>query len=166
MEESREEESQEDEPPPEPVDSEEPDLDAPEFTTQATKIDDIQSDTFGTMVSEANLPPLQEVSPANGEEAAIEAEKAMAGDDDGEVLRVLRGESFPVWETLRASGWYDIKKADLALAPIELFYSIAGEAGEKQRSGADAQDLKSFLEDWGFSKLLLSLREMFMRHNL
>ena len=168
--------SEEDEPPPEPTDP-----DVPEFTTQAAKIDDIPSDTFDATDAEADSDPVQEEGPANGGDSAIEAEKAMASDDDGEVLRVLRGEimsaaegvyqgapiqSFPVWETLRSSGWYDIKKADLALAPVELFYSIAGEASEKQRSGADARDLKAFLEDWGFSKLLLSLREMFMRHNL
>ena len=170
------EEPEDDESPPEPVG-----LDVPEFTTQAAQIDDIPSDTFGTVVSRTDVDSAQEEGPANGGDSAVDAEKAMASDDDGEVLRVLRGEimtvaegvyqgttikSFPVWDTLRSSGWYDIKKVDLALAPVELFYSIAGEAGEKQRSGADARDLKSFLEDWGFSKLLLSLREMFMRHNL
>jgi hypothetical protein len=181
VEESQEEESHEEESSEEKTPTETVDPDAPEFTTQAAKIDDIPSDTFGTVVSDADSDPVQEEGPAKGGDPAIDAEKAMASDDDGEVLSILRGEimsvaegvyqgapiqSFPVWETLRASGWYDIKKADLALTPVELFYSIAGEASEKQRSGADAQDLKSFLEDWGFSKLLLSLREMFMRHNL
>ena len=170
------EEPEKDESPPEAVD-----LHAPEFTTQASKIDDIPSDTFGTVVSKVKTTPTPEEGPTNGDDAAIEAEKAMAEDDDGEVLRILRGEimtvaeavyqgvpiqSVPVWETLRSSGWYDIKKVEMALAPIELFYSIAHDAGEKHRAGADAQDIKSFLEDWGFSKLLLSLREMFMRHNL
>jgi hypothetical protein len=72
----------------------------------------------------------------------------------------------PVWDAVRSSGWYDMKKADLALAPLELFYTVVARAAEVQRSGAGFEAVKASLEDAEFSKLLLSLREMFMRHSL
>jgi len=111
----------------------------------------------------------------------IEAELAMAEDDDRGVLRVLHREvmgiaesafrkildvGHPVWDTVRSSGWYDMKKADLALAPLELFYSVVARAADVQRSGAGFEAVKASLEEAQFSKLLLSLREMFMRQGL
>jgi hypothetical protein len=111
----------------------------------------------------------------------VAVELAMADDDDVEVLRLLHTEvmgiaesayqkvldiGHPVWDTVRSSGWYDIKKADLALAPLELFYSVVARAAEVQRSGAGFEAVKACLEDAEFSKLLLSLREMFLRQKL
>ena len=132
-----------------------------------------------TVVAETDL------SASNGQmnssEEVVEVERAMASGDHVEVLRVLHHEvisvaeavyqrdvdrTYPVWETLRASGWYDRKKADMALAPLELFYAAAEEARDRQRSGADLDELKAYLVESEFSNLLLSLREMFMRHQL
>ena len=121
--------------------------------------------------------------PENGdaESMVIDAELAMAEDDDRGVLRVLHGEvtaiaesafrkvldiGHPVWDVVRSSGWYDMKKADLALAPLELFYTVVARATEVQRSGAGFEAVKASLEDSEFSKLLLSLREMFLRQSL
>ena len=117
----------------------------------------------------------------NDSEEALEAERAMVAEDDTEVLRVLHREvmsvaeavyqrdvdrTHPVWEMLRADGWYDLKKADMALSPLELFFAVAEEARNRQRSGADLDELKTYLEESKFTNLLLSLREMFMRHQL
>jgi hypothetical protein len=114
-------------------------------------------------------------------EEALEAECAMVAEDDTEVLRVLHREvmsvaeavyqrdvdrTHPVWETLISRGWYDLKKADMELAPLEDFFSVAEEARQRQRAGADLDELKAYLEEAEFTKLLLSLREMFMRHKL
>ena len=114
-------------------------------------------------------------------EEALEAERAMVAKDDVEVLRVLHREvmsvaeavyqrdvdrTHPVWETLISRGWYDLKKADMELAPMEHFYSVAEEARKRQRAGADLDELKAYLEEAEFTKLLLELREMFMRHHL
>ncbi len=110
---------------------------------------------------------------------AVEVERAMAAEDDREVLGLLHREvtavadaafrnqldrPHPVWEAVRSSGWHDLKKADLALAPLELFYAIVGRAAEAQRGGAEPAAVRDLLREAGFAKLLLSLREMFMRH--
>lgn len=124
-----------------------------------------------------SLPPEQ----PDSEALVVDVELAMAEDDDRKVLRVLHTEvtmiaegayrkvldiGHPVWDAVRSSGWYDMKKADLALAPLELFYTVVARAAEVQRSGAGFEAVKASLEDAEFSKLLLSLREMFMRHSL
>jgi hypothetical protein len=82
---------------------------------------------------------------------------------------VLKGDvdqDFPVWQTLRASGWYDLKTGSLALAPVELFYTIAEEIRTRRLGGASEEEIKKFIEDSRVGKLLLSLGEMFKRHEL
>jgi hypothetical protein len=103
----------------------------------------------------------------------LDAERAMAADDDREVLAVLHREitfvadrafdggldaDHPVWEAVRSSGWYDLKKSDLALAPLELFR-------QAESQDADRESIRELLRESGFSKLLLSLREIFLRHS-
>lgn len=135
-------------------------------------------------VAEVSSPPDLPGSPpdpADGASLVVEVEVAMAEDDDRKVLRVLHREvtgiaegalrkmldiEHPVWDTVRSSGWYDMKKADLALAPLELFYVVVARAAEVQRSGAGFEAVKATLAEAGFSRLLLSLREMFMRQSL
>ena len=110
----------------------------------------------------------------------VDAERAMAADDDREVLAVLHREiafvadrafnggldaEHSVWEAVRSSGWYDLKKSDLALAPLELVYEIADRAREAQAADLDREAVRQMLRESGFSKLLLSLREIFMRHS-
>jgi hypothetical protein len=125
-------------------------------------------------------PGLRAAGPAEPEPpTAVEAERAMAAENDREVLGLLHREvtavadaafrsqvdrPHPVWEAVRSSGWYDLKKADLALAPLELFFTIVGRAADAHRGGAEPDAVKALLHEAGFAKLLLSLREMFMRH--
>jgi hypothetical protein len=116
--------------------------------------------------------------PAPEPPTTLDAERAMAADDDRQVLGVIHREvtaladaafrqqfdaKHPVWDAVRSSGWYDLKKADLALAPLELFYGVVAKAAASQQSGADPSEVKTALHDAGFTKLLLSLREMFVR---
>lgn len=130
--------------------------------------------------SSADLPALPPGDLDNAD-LVIEVELAMAEDDDRRVLRVVHREvtgiaesafrkildlGHPVWDTVRSSGWYDMKKADLALAPLELFYSVVAGAADVQRSGAGFEAVKASLDEAQFSKLLLSLREMFLRQSL
>ncbi|MCJ7755506.1 MAG: hypothetical protein MUP13_13155 [Thermoanaerobaculales bacterium] len=130
--------------------------------------------------SSADLPVLPPGDLDNAD-LVIEVELAMAEDDDRGVLRVLHREvtgiaesafrkildlGHPVWDTVRSSGWYDMKKADLALAPLELFYTVVARAADVQRSGAGFEAVKASLDEAQFSKLLLSLREMFLRQSL
>ena len=167
-----------------------------EFSTQAATFDELVDVVggmkFGRPVQSEPEDPVPDIDafktaaaaqpPAQDEQpdapTALDVERAMAADDDREVLRVVHREVMaladsvfrsrfdresPVWETLRSSGWFDLKKADLALAPLELFYDIVARAANARRSGADDERVKDLLNQAGFSKLLLSLREMFIR---
>jgi hypothetical protein len=113
--------------------------------------------------------------------AAVEAELAMANDDDAGVMRALHREVMwvaegvyqmdadrphAVWNALRAGGWYDIKLGELALAPLELFYAVAEEARDRLAAGTEPDDVKEFLAEAHFSKLLLTLRDMFLKQSL
>ena len=173
---------------PEDVFESKPEEEPEEFGTQVTEADELgaadvvndePSDAFQTAVVDSDVIEAPE-SAVTGE-SALEAERAMASDDDDEVLRVLHREimsvaehvlkgdvdqDFPVWQTLRASGWYDLKTGSLALAPVELFYTIAEEIRTRNRSGATQDEIKKFIEDSRVGKLLLSLGEMFKRHEL
>jgi hypothetical protein len=85
------------------------------------------------------------------------AEHVLKGDVDQE---------FPVWQTVKASGWYDIKISTLGLSSIDSFYSVAEEVRTKHRAGDSKKEIKAFIKDSEVSKLLLSLGETFKRHNL
>jgi hypothetical protein len=161
-----------------------------DFGTQVTGVDELgasdvvadePSDAFGTAVVDSGVIEAAPEGAEGQDDAALEVERAMASDDDGEVLRVLHGEimavaehvltgdvdqEFPVWQSLKASGWYDLKSGSLALAPVELFYTIAEQVRDKKRAGESKKDIKAFVGESEVSKLLLSLGEMFKRHEL
>ena len=166
---------------------------SPEFSTQAATFEEIvevangsepesesDDELFAEIDSSADLPGLP-VEHLDDESLVIDIELAMAEDDDRKVLRALHTEvtalaesafrkvldvGHPVWDSVRSSGWYDMKKADLALAPLELFYAVIAQAADVQRSGAGFEAVTASLKDAEFSKLLLSLREMFLRQRL
>ena len=159
-----------------------------DFGTQVTEaeelgaedvITDEPSDAFGTAVVDSDVIE----APVAGDpgELVLEAERAMASEDDDEVLRVLHREimlvaehvlkgdfdgEFPVWQTLKSSGWYDIKSGPLALAPVEQFFSIAEEVCAKNLEGIAKDEIKSFVSESEVGKLLLSLSEMFKKQEL
>jgi hypothetical protein len=160
-----------------------------DFGTQVTEAEELSaedmitdepSDAFGTAVVDSDV---IEAPPVAGDpgELALEAERAMAIEDDDEVLRVLHREimlvaehvlkgdvdqEFPVWQTLKSSGWYDIKQTTLAISLVEKFYSVAEEACTKSREGASEDEIKAFVKESEVGKLLLSLGEMFKRQEL
>jgi hypothetical protein len=87
----------------------------------------------------------------------------------GVAEHVLKGDvdlEFPVWQTLKASGWYDIKISTLGLASVETFFSVVEEARAKHRAGDSKKEIKAFIKDSEVGKLLLSLGEMFKRQEL
>jgi len=171
---------------------------SPEFSTQAATFEELvgvvgdakaedeagdESDGRRTLAADEvpTAPPVAPPPDSGSLSPVVEAELAMAEDDDQSVLRVLHLEvtaiaesafrkvldvEHPVWDTVRASGWYDMKKADLALAPLELFYTVVARAADAQRSGAGMEAVKAVLDEAEFSKLLLALREMFLRQSL
>ncbi len=156
-----------------------------DFGTQITEVDELRVEDVApependTAVAEVDASASSDQM--SGAEEVVAAERAIASKDDVEVLRILHREvmsiaeavyqrdldrTHPVWEMLRADGWYDLKKADMALSPLELFFAVSEEARKRQRSGADLDELKAYLQEAEFTKLLLSLREMFMRNKL
>jgi hypothetical protein len=171
---------------------------SPEFSTQAATFEELvgvvggakaedeaedEPDAWRTLASDEVRAESPVAPPTDSRSLppVVEAELAMAEDNDQGVLRVLHLEvtaiaegafrkvldvEHPVWNTVRASGWYDMKKADLALAPLELFYTVVARAAEVQRSGAGMEAVKAVLDEAEFSKLLLALREMFLRQSL
>jgi len=180
----------EDEPEPEPAFAEdEESAESRDFGTQVTEADELgaedvitdePSDAFGTAVVDSDV---IEAPPEAGEpgELALEAERAMASEDDEEVLRVLHREIMsvaehvlkgdfdqecPVWQTLKSSGWYDIKQTTLAISPVEQFYSIAEEVCAKNLEGIANDEIKAFVQESEVGKLLLKLGEMFKRQEL
>lgn len=148
---------------------------------ELTDVAETPEEIYQTIV--ATVDSMRDSGVVNGvaESSAIAAERAMAEDDNLEVLRVLHREvmviaegafqgsfdhQYPVWDSLRTSGWYDIKKAELALAPVELFYTVVEKARAMAEGGSSVDEIKLHLDAKEFTKLLLSLREMFLRHNL
>jgi len=159
-----------------------------DFGTQVTEaeelgaedvITDEPSDAFGTAVVDSDV--IEAPVARDPGELALEAERAMASEDDDEVLRVLHREimavaehvlkgdfdgEFPVWQTLKSSGWYDIKQTTLAISPVEQFYSIAEEVCAKNLEGIAQDEIKSFVRGSEVGKLLLKLGEMFKKQEL
>lgn len=161
----------------------------PDFGTEVSDVDELgaedvvtdePSDAFETAVVDSGVIEAPEAGGAQ-DGSVLEVERAMASEDDGEVLRVLHREimsvaehvlkgdvdqEFPVWQTLRTGGWYDRKLDALALAPVEFFYAVAEEARSKHRAGKSQHEVEEYIQDAKVSKLLLALGETFKRHNL
>jgi hypothetical protein len=121
---------------------------------------------------------------ANADTTSLELQdvgKAMADGDDIEVLRVVRGEvmvvaegvlqndlqrDYVVWEAVKSGGWFDRKKTELDIGVLEEFYTVVDAVRETHRTGGGLEAIKAHLQVVEFSKLLLALREMFLRHGL
>jgi hypothetical protein len=129
------------------------------------------SGDFGTMVAAADT--------ASIELAGVKS--AIADDNDFEVLRIVRCEVMVVaegvlqndlqrevfvWAAVRSTGWFERKKTELDIAPLEEFYSVVDSVRETHRSGGGLEAIKAHLQVAEFSKLLLALREMFLKHGL
>jgi hypothetical protein len=110
-----------------------------------------------------------------------EVGRALADRDDLEVLRVIRNEVMAVaegvlqndhdratlvWEEVCTAGWYERKKTDLEIVTLEEFYSVVDAVRETHRSGGGLESIKAHLQVSEFSKLLLALREMFLKHGI
>jgi hypothetical protein len=121
---------------------------------------------------------------ANADTTSLELEdvgEAMADGDDVAVLRVVRGEvmvvaegvlqndlqrDYVVWEAVKSAGWFDRKKTELEIGALEEFYTVVDAVRETHRTGGGLEAIKAHLQVVEFSKLLLALREMFLRHGL
>ena len=126
---------------------------------------------FGTLIADADTTSLE----------LADVGSAMADGDDVEVLRVVRGEvmvvaegvlqndlqrEYFVWQAVQSAGWFNHKKTELEIEPLEEFYTVVEAIRETHRTGGGLEAIKAHLQVVEFSKLLLALREMFLKHGL
>ncbi len=150
---------------PDEVRDEEAEIDEP------TGEDEGAFEDFGTVVTE------EDTTSVDLADVGI----AMGDGDDVEVLRVVRGEvmivaegvlqndlqrNYVVWEAVNFAGWFDRKKTELEIEPLEDFYTAVDSIREIHRTGGGLEAIKAHLQVVEFSKLLLALREMFLKHGL
>jgi hypothetical protein len=110
---------------------------------------------------------------------ATEMEKALAEGDERDVLRVLRREVIavaeavyrldegvqpPGWELVLKNGWFEAHKEQFGLVPLAEFHGLVEEYQVGQAEGLDPDELRGMLSSRRFSRLLLTLREMFLRN--
>ena len=132
-----------------------------------------------TPVTEVSVRPRPGSTTPTGPIDEIETvERAILDGDDAVVLKALHVEvtaiadgmlrrdpkpGHPVWELVNRVGWMSDNTDRYGLQPLEIFYTLADEFLDQYASQAKASDLKQILADAGFSKLLLTLREMFLK---
>jgi hypothetical protein len=98
--------------------------------------------------------------------------------DDVTVLRELRREmiavaeaayahsdriAMKVWTGLWDSGWFSRKMERYGLGEVATFYAVVEQYLERRAKGYDRVTMKNFLADREFAKILLRLRELFLR---
>jgi len=143
---------------------------SPELDRQTAGGKDDSGD-FGTVIAMTEADSLE----------LAEAQRAMADDDDIEVLRVIRGEVMVmaegvlqndlqreglVWNAVRAAGWYDRKRDELDIGTLEVFFTVVEAIRETHRTGGGLEAIKAQLQVVGFSQILLALRDTFLKHGL
>ncbi len=112
---------------------------------------------------------------------ATEMEHVLAEGDERDVLRVLRREVIavaeavyrldegvqpPGWELVLKNGWFDAHKEQFGLEPLADFHGLVEEYQVGQAEGLDPDELRGMLSSRRFSRLLLTLREMFLRNGV
>ena len=65
--------------------------------------------------------------------------------------------------SLRESGWYADRTEAYGLAEVATFFAVVDLYTERARESGDAESLRTFLADCELAKLLLRLRELFIR---
>jgi hypothetical protein len=111
-------------------------------------------------------------------EEAEGLELALRSDDDAVILKALHVEvteiadgmlrrepkqGHPVWEGVHRRGWFASHRDEFELGPLEAFYRLADDFLEAYSTGAKSSDLKAMLAEASFSKMLLEMREMFLK---
>ncbi len=98
--------------------------------------------------------------------------------EDFQVLRDLRSEiisaaemaygssqeiSTNVWQSVLDSGWYSARAEAYGLAEVATFHAVVENYQDRLKAGSDQEELRAFLADCELAKLLLRLRELFIR---
>ena len=112
---------------------------------------------------------------------AADMENALAEGEERDVLRVLRREVIavaeavyrldedidpPGWRRVFSNGWFSERRDDFGLEPLAEFHGLVEEFQVGRAEGLDADDLRAMLSSRRFSRMLLTLREMFLRNGV
>jgi hypothetical protein len=156
-------------------------LESPEGTIEDVIDDDIgDAEVLAAEAAAEPIPPsgLVIVDP---QAMAVEISEALAAEDDQAVLRLLRREIIAVsesvyrldediataaWDAVREAGWFDDRRAEMGLGPIEEFYELIEHFESERAEHVGPERLRTFLSDHDFPKLLLTLRDVFLRNDV
>jgi hypothetical protein len=139
--------------------------------------------TAGTATQESADEPAPPITTAPTEFEAIAAdmENALAEGEERAVLRVLRREVIavaeavyrldeeimpPGWQRIHENGWFNARKEEFGLEPLADFHGLVEEYQVGRAEGLDHDELRGMLSSRKFSRLLLTLREMFLRNGV
>ncbi len=70
------------------------------------------------------------------------------------------------WESVRSSDWYARNFSSLSLQPLSDFYQVVEAVREMMEDGLARDRLQEFLKEHNFAAVLLSLRDMFQKHEI
>lgn len=135
--------------------------------------------TEGTATEATADEPTPPLTTAHAEFEAIAAdmENALSEGEERDVLRVLRREVIavaeavyrldediqpPGWRRVYDNGWFGAHKEEFGLEPLAEFHGLVEEYRVGRAEGLDHDDLRGMLSSRRFSRLLLTLREMFL----
>ena len=127
--------------------------------------------------------PAPPITTAHTEFEAIadDIENALADGEARDVLRVLRREVIavaeavyrldeeivpPGWQRVRNNGWFNERNEEFGLEPLAEFHGLVEEYQVGRAEGLDQDQLRGMLSSRKFSRLLLTLREMFLRNGV
>lgn len=132
-----------------------------------------------TPVTDVSTRPRADEPESRGPVEEVEGiERSIRDEDDPAILKALHVEvteiadgmlrrdpkhGHVVWEKVRGQGWFEAKLEEYELVPLETFYRLSDTFLEAFASGAKSSELKAILADAGFSKMLLAMREMFLK---
>jgi hypothetical protein len=68
----------------------------------------------------------------------------------------------PGWRRVYDNGWFGAHKEEFGLEPLAEFHGLVEEYQVGRAEGLDHDDLRGMLSSRRFSRLLLTLREMFL----
>lgn len=154
----------------------------PKATTEPT-VRDRESlvETIGleTPVTDVSVGPRPGEDDHSGPVEEIEdLERALRDQDHAAILKALHVEvteiadgmlrrepkhGHVVWERVNRLGWFEAHRERFELESLRGFYELADSFLEAYASDAKSSELKALLADAQFSKVLLELRDMFLK---
>ncbi len=135
-----------------------------------------------TRRTQADAPAEADETEDEEDEVSVAAlEHALEKGDTNAVLRGLYHEVIEIaeglwtsevpvepegWETVRSSDWYARSFSSLGLQPLSDFYQVVDAVREMMEDGLARDQVQELLKERNFASVLLSLRDMFQKHNI